>query len=134
MKYNYNLDIRNETDKDEIFNKYEQTVYEHILAEISDLLDCDLDLLVVFREIDKKMKLINGETYNAGTTLIEGKYAIILNIASLEKLPYDGGCDLAISIRHELCHVRDLHILMNNIKRLFILDGISRLLLNLQNV
>ena len=113
MKYNYNLEIRNETDKDEIFNKYKQTVYEHILAEISDLFDFNLDLLVVFREIEKK-KLINGETYNAGTTLIEDKYAIILNIASLEKLPYDGGCDLAISIRHELCHVHDLYILMNN--------------------
>lgn len=113
MKYNYNLEICNETNKDEIFNKYRQIIYEHILAEISDLFDFGLDLLVVFREIEKR-KLINGETYNAGTTLIDGKYAIIINIASLEKLPYDGGCDLAISIRHELCHVYDLHVLMNN--------------------
>lgn len=114
MKYNYNLEIRNETDKDEIFKKYKQSVYEHILAEIGDSFDFGVDLLVIFRKIDRKRKLINGETYNAGTTLIEGKYAIILNIASLEKLPYDGGCDLAISIRHELCHVRDIYVLMNN--------------------
>lgn len=114
MKYNYNLEIRNETDKDEIFNKYKQMIYEHILEEINGSFDFNLDLLVVFREIDEDRMFINEETYNAGTTLIENRYAIILNIASLEKLPDDGGCDLAISIHHELCHVYDLHLIMHN--------------------
>lgn len=114
MKYNYNLEIRNETDKEEIFNKYKQLIYEHIMNEINDSFNFNLDLLVVFREIDGNKKLINRETLNAETTLIENRYAIILNIDSLEILPEDGGCELAISICHELCHIRDLHLLMHN--------------------
>ena len=114
MKHRYNLEIRNETDKDEIFNKYKQLIYEHILDEIDGSFNFDLDLLVVFREIDEDKMFINEETYNAGTTLIENRYAVILNIASLEKMPGDGGCDLAISIYHELCHVYDLYHVMHN--------------------
>ena len=114
MKYKYNLEIRNETDKDEIFNKYKQIIYDYILDEISGSFNFNLDLLIVFREIKEDKKFINGETYNAGTTLLENRFAIILNIVSLEKLPDDGGCDLAISIYHELCHVYDLFLVMHN--------------------
>ncbi|MDE6585063.1 MAG: hypothetical protein K2K80_00075 [Clostridia bacterium] len=114
MKYNYNIEIRNETDKDEIFNKYKQTVYDHIFGEISGSFNFDLDLLVVFKEIPEDKQFINEETYNAGTTLIEDRFAIILNILSLEKLPDDGGLDLTISICHELCHVYDLYLVTHN--------------------
>ena len=114
MKYKYDLEIRNETDKNEIFDKYKDIVYEHILAEIGDFFNFDLDLLVVFREIDKEKKFINDETLNGGTTIIENRYAIILNITSLEKIPNDGGFDFALSVRHELLHIYDLHHAMHN--------------------
>lgn len=114
MKYKYSIEIRNETDKDEIFNKYKQIIYDHIMEEIDGSFNFDLDLLIVFRELDEDKMFINEETYNAGTTLIENRYAIILNIDSLENLPEDGGCDLAISVYHELCHVYDLHHVMHN--------------------
>lgn len=114
MKYKYNLEIRNETEKDEIFKQYKQTIYEHILYEINGLFHFDLDLLVVFREIDKDKIFMNEETYSAGTTLIENRYAIILDIASLENFSDYGECNLAISIHHELCHVYDLSLMMHN--------------------
>ncbi|MDE7167267.1 MAG: hypothetical protein K2O28_00270 [Clostridia bacterium] len=109
MKYKYDLEIRNETDKGEIFDRYKDAIYEHILAEIADYFDFDLDLLVVFRELDKQKQFINDETYNGGTTLVDNKYAVILNISSLEAIPNDGGFDFALSVHHELCHVYDLH-------------------------
>ena len=111
--YIHTLEMRNETEFSDAYERHKNAIYSHILYRMASF-EFNIDLLVLFQNSEYIKDFINQETGSAGTTIKENKYAIILDINSLKKMDYDGGLDVAISIRHELAHVYDLYHAMHN--------------------
>ena len=109
----HTIEMRNETEFPDVYERHKDAVYDHI-AYMMESFEFDIDLLVIIQNCDDIKELINQETGSAGTTLKEDKFAVILNIDSFKKMDYDGGLDVAISVRHELAHVYDLYHTMHN--------------------
>ena len=111
--YIHTIEMRNETEFSDVYEKYKEAIYNHIMHELESF-TFDIDLLVIFKNFGDKENLVNKEMWNGATTLKENKYTVMLNIYSLRKIDYDGGLDIAISVRHELCHVYDLYNIEHN--------------------
>ena len=114
MNYKYKIDIKNESDNKELFESYLEDVRYHIHYEVSHLFDFNINLLVIFRNLDNETNFVNGETTNGGAAYHKKRYIILLNINSLKRIPYDNGLDFAIAVRHELAHIYDFYHTLNN--------------------
>ena len=111
--YIHTLEMRNETEFSDVYEKHKEAIFSHIMYELEPFM-FDIDLLVIFKNFNDKKNLVNNETWNGGTTFKDNKYTVMLNIDSLRKMDYDGGLDIAISVRHELSHVYDLYNIEHN--------------------
>ncbi len=112
-KYIHTIEMHNETEFTDVFDLYKKDIYDYMIDEM-DSFPFDMDLLVIFRVMDKDKNIVNAETNDGATTIKEKKYTVILNIDSLRIIPRDNGLDIAISINHELAHVYDLYRTMHN--------------------
>ena len=106
--------MTNSTTSKKLFEQYNDDIEKYILYIMEQNFDFDLDLMVKFQYLDRVTNYVNHETDTAYTTLIDGKYAIVLNMNSLKRIQNDNGFDIALSIFHELAHTYDLYHTMHN--------------------
>lgn len=114
MSYKYNLEIKNESGNAEIFEQYLEDIRAHIYNELTQCFDFNINLLVIFRDLDNETNFVNQETTNGGSVYYKKRYIILLNINSLKRIPFDRGLDFAIAVRHELAHIYDFYHTLHN--------------------
>lgn len=113
-KYKHSIQIVNTTNNKKLLEKYKDKIQNLILHIMDINFDFDLSLLIKFKYLDKVTNYVNHETETAYATIIDDKYAIVLNINSLKRIERDNGFDITLSIFHELAHTYDLYHTMHN--------------------
>ncbi len=113
--FNHNIQIFNESEDNELFEKYKEVILETvtILAESNFDFDIELDIIVK-KALTNKNEVIDEVDAAYMTINKKGKYILCVTLDSLERYEKDNGFDLDNCIYHEMVHIFDAYKILNN--------------------
>lgn len=112
--YNQVVELLNKSNESELFETYKNDVEKLACFIMKSYFDFDISVMIIFNDIPKNPNFVNREVVGGCTTMVDGKFTVIISSDSLVLAQYDNCFELANTIYHEFGHVYDLYKTMNN--------------------